>query len=103
MKRYVIDGTDDIRDFLFDLYMRTGKAFLPEDDLSEIAHQNGLPVFSKAEVAYFDDILLDCFVFCNDHHLDLDAIAETLRQEFGFALLQLAPKPVAGNVFPAFR
>lgn len=102
MKRYVIEDAGDIRDFFFDLYMRTGKAFLPEDDLAELQHQNGTPVFATAEAAYLDDILLDCFVFCNDHHLDLDEIAETVQRAFGFAL-QRMPRPVANPVFPAFR
>src|SRR4051812_46404579 len=88
MKRYVIDSVQDIRAFLTDLHLRTGAAFLPEDNLGGLFDAGGKTVFSKAEIAYFDDILLDCFVFCNDHHLDLHEIVESLQQELGFSETQ---------------
>ena len=102
MKQYTITSADDIREFLFDLYMRTGNAFMPEDDLRDLCSPEGTAVLSKEEAAYLDEVLLDCFVFCNDHQLDLDAIAETVRQPFGFSLQQPA-RPLRPDVYPAFR
>jgi hypothetical protein len=75
MKRYVIDSADSMVDFFADLYLRTRSRFAPEDDLSLMVDPNGGAIFSRAETAYFDDILLDCFVYCADHHLDIDDIA----------------------------
>ena len=87
MKRYVIDSERDIREFFTDLHFRIRNAFLPEDDLATVVDKNGNAVFSKAEVAYFDELILDCFVFCNDYHLDLHEIVESVQQELRFNAL----------------
>jgi hypothetical protein len=81
MKRYVIDSIKDIQEFFTDLHLRTRKSFSPEDDLESLLDSSGAAVFSKAEAAYFDDIVLDCFVFCSDHRLDLHEIVEGLQQQ----------------------
>ena len=82
MKRYVIDSVDSIRTLFADLFARTGTPFLPESDLAEWVDAAGVPVFSKAELAYFDDLILDCFVYCTDHHLDIDAIADQAEMTY---------------------
>ena len=80
MKRYVIDSVADICDFFADLNRRTRLPFYPEDDLALVTDVNGVAVFSPAEIAYFDDVILDCFVYCNDHHLDLHELVEEMRE-----------------------
>ena len=82
MKRYVIDSIADICDFFADLSHRTGTPFYPEDDLALATDANGNTVFSQAEIDYFDDVILDCFVYCNDHHLDLHELFEEMQQDF---------------------
>jgi len=102
MKRYVIDSVADIREFFADLYRKAKRPFAPED-LTTVLTESGTAVFSKAEVAYFDDVILDCFVFCNDYHLDLHEIAEAVQQEFcmerSFAKI---PKPVQPFLYMRF-
>jgi hypothetical protein len=103
MKRYVIDSVSDIQAFFSDIHERTQKAFSPEDDLADVRFENGAAVFSKAEVAYFDDIILDCFVYCNDHHMDLHEIVEGLQQVSAIALRQPPFKAVPNKAFLASR
>lgn len=81
MKRYVIDSVADICDFFADLTWRTRTLFSPEDDLALVTDANGAAVFSQAEINYFDDVILDCFVYCNDHHLDLHELIEEMQED----------------------
>ena len=94
MKRYVIDSVRDIRELFTDLQLRIQDAFSPEDDLETMVDAAGSAVFSKAEAAYFDDIILDCFVFCDDFHLDLHEIVEGIQQELR---VTTQPKPGVCN------
>jgi hypothetical protein len=97
MKRYVIDSTKDIEEFFTDLHFRTRKHFSPEDDLETLLDSSGVAIFSKAEAAYFDDVILDCFVFCSDHRLDLHEIVEGLQEQ-----LRVQPPPKCRPQRPGF-
>ncbi len=84
MKRYVIDSVESIQEFFTDLHLRTRQAVAAEVDLSELTDDRGSTIFSKIEADYLDNILLDCFVYCLDHHLDLDEIVEVVQQQLCF-------------------
>jgi hypothetical protein len=75
-KRYTINSRESIKNFLYDLQLRVKRGFTPEEDFLDYKDANGLPVFTKEEAAYLDDIMLYCYVFCLDNSLDIHEIAE---------------------------
>jgi hypothetical protein len=81
MKIYHINSKEAIKEFFADIQSRYKQPFDPIDDLSLLTTENGQSLFSEEEAAYMDDVMLNCFVYCADHRLDIHDIAEEVHQE----------------------
>lgn len=81
MKIYHINSEEAVKEFFCELQSRYQQPFDPIDDIASLITKDGRPVFSAEEAAYLDDVMLDCFVYCSDHRLDIHDIAEEVQQE----------------------
>lgn len=77
-----INSVDDIKTFLYELTALYKKEIFPEVDFSELLDDNNLPLFTMEQAEQYDEKMLDCFVFCNDHRIDISDVCAAVWREY---------------------
>lgn len=75
MKRYDIDSVEAMQEFFSDVISIYGCTLHPDDLFSDMVDDKGAPAFKTEVASYLDQVMTECFVYCDRHDLGIYEIA----------------------------
>ncbi len=72
---------DEVNNFLYDVFCKSGMIFDPAEDLGKLRNKDGSLLFTKEESDFLNNKMTECFIYCVYNDLDIYEIVDTVRLE----------------------
>jgi hypothetical protein len=80
MKQYNINSRESMEQFFTDIVAIHKCTLHPDDPFTDMVNlETDQPTFSKEEAEYLDNVMRDCFQYCDDNQLDIYEVAGTIQ------------------------
>jgi hypothetical protein len=80
-KKYILNTTEDVKQFFRDVHKMYLAEFHPDDDFKDFTDEQGNRSFTEEQAEHLNKIMINCFQFCDDNDLDIYDIASAVQIE----------------------
>lgn len=82
MKQYKIDSIEAMKGFFRDIIVEQNVALMPDDDFADyVKTGTDEPSFTQEEADHLNQVMTDCFQYCEENDFDIYEIAGEIQVE----------------------